>query len=173
MKISFLYANSTSGLKKLGGEIIKSVENTPFCHFAILFNDNFDEYIFEAVFPKTRKVKYSEWLKEYSVHTRFDFEIPSQDKRIECYEYLELMINKWYGVDQVLFIAFCIWFKLNEKFQLKTSINKNARLICTEIGYLFSNRFFKYEYIPVNQDRIDLDDMVKIGCIINNKTEWK
>ena len=172
MNIVFLFANNKLGFKKFGGEIIKEVEGTPFCHFAILYDDKKEQTVYEAVFPRSRKIPYSEWLKEYEVHTIFHFKAPSEESMSIYKTFLDSLINKIYAFDQCVWIAFCIWFKIRKTIQEKVKLNGSKSIICTELGYLFTKKFFNFDLINIyNTDRVDLRDMFSISLILkaNNK----
>jgi hypothetical protein len=171
MKIIFYFADALKPLHQAGAAIIKEVENTNFSHFAIGLEKDGTEIVYEAVFPKSRKIEKSDWRKDYRPIRSMNFEVPL-DKQYYVGEFLEENVGKWYSFDQCVWIAIITWFRIKKAFSDKVVLNGTKHLICTELGYLFSKEFFEGEY-NASSDRIGLNDMYTMTVNIAKFGRWK
>ena len=168
MELHFYFADNKEGLKKYGSEIIKAVEGTTFSHFAIGIDYGGTERIFESVFTKSRTILKTEWLKEYIIIKDFKYIVPEFFEH-DLLKFLFSQMGKWYAVEQVVFIAFSIWFKF--KMFMKKPFNGSKRLICTELGFILVKHFC--DDYPMYQDSIDLNDMYAIANTLpKHVEEW-
>jgi hypothetical protein len=170
MILTFYFVDVISGWKKLGANIIKGVEDIDFSHFAVGFFDGEEEVVYEAVFPYSQKLSKEEWIKHYKIIHEFRYDIP-ESKCLDVENFLETMVGKFYGVDQIVFIAFSIWFNIKKRFAQKALFNYDNRIICTELGYLFCKNFIQ-GYWNIDQDRVDLRDMYLIALRLDQVMVW-
>lgn len=171
--LKFYYSESINPLHKFGDKVIKEVQRTNFSHFAIglLDSETGIEIIYESIFPKSRRLLKDQWLNDYSPVLEMNLKI-SDERFNESIWFLDTMIDKWYSLKQIFWIAFIGWFKIKTLFSNKVTINSKNKLICTEMGYIYCKEFFNFDH-DENSDSVDLNDMLKIGKDISSNPIWK
>lgn len=110
-------------------DLLVWAEQTDFSHVAI----EIDGYIYESVFPKSKKIKKSEWLKKYAVIREYSYNIP--EEMVQYYKsYIEQqLLGKPYSKLQILAIGLGMLSFAFDKFISKKSLNNHSYLICTEL----------------------------------------
>lgn len=142
--VKVLCSENKGWLHKIGAWAIKKSEGTNFNHVAILDEENF---IYEAVFPKSRKLHLKEWEKHFVIIKTYEIKMSKEKYDHFMYE-VSKCLNKRYS----LFQCFMIWVSNSvgvlEAFIEKTVWNGNKALICSELvawpikvvlNYRFSN----------------------------------
>lgn len=170
MKLTFYYANPTSFTHKIGNFILKVGEWVKFGHFAVGIESYSGNWIYEAVFPKTRKLEKKEWDKKYIVFSEISWEVPEEFAG-KVLEFLEEMVGKRYAVEQILSIAVSIILFPLKYFIVGLNLNGARALVCTEVGSRLAARF--WGFIPTgSHDEIGLSEMFSAGSRYKDNVKW-
>lgn len=163
--IYVLCCMNTEAIHKPAVKMIQESEGTDFNHIAILMKDEFgNDWVYEAVFPRARKIPYYEWEKKFKIIHKFKLNLTEGQFSTFYCEMIELIGNV-YSVSQCVLIglANAIGIKwVERKIESMTWNGKNA-VICTE----FFARPFSYAtgYIFENDlDTVGTDEVLK--CLI-------
>lgn len=148
-KVTILCCENTEWLHKIGVWSIEKSEGTNFNHVAILMVDDFGvHWVYEAVFPRVRKIRYHDWLKKFKIIK--SYEIPLDD--YESFRFqttAKTLLGKPYSIFQCFLIGLSNSIGALENFIERTIWNGNKALICSEyvatcivaaIGYQFKNQ---------------------------------
>lgn len=171
MRIHFLFAINRNWLL-FGAKLIAWAEKLPCSHFAIgvEYGDSF--WVYESVFPKSRKIPYSKWVTKYNITHRFQYTVPLNFDQSKLYSWLESQLNKWYALDQILLIGITLLNSVADKISNKFVLNGAKYLICTEIGSRFAEKFMGYK-MKESHDKVRLADMLNISLELENtKVVW-
>ena len=131
MKLTVVFSRH-SNWWAIGSKFICWAQGTPFSHVALMIDNEFgtEPIIFEAVYPRSRKIKLMDWLALGNEQV-VSFELKVTDEaalRRVLYEYLD----KEYSVLALAEQGLAIIFKgLKHKFDKLSWASKNF-LICTE-----------------------------------------
>jgi len=161
MKIRFNFSNSTVWWKQPGVKLIHLFDNVSVSHFSIELELISGEYIYESVFPKSRKITKEEWLTHNKLVHYYEWEVPSE-LQAHVFEFLEAQCDKWYSIPQLLLIAVTNLSRTANILLNWSYINKNNALICTELGAIFVQKFWKYK-TEESLDKIGVHDMIQIA----------
>jgi hypothetical protein len=146
--VQILCCENTEWLHKIGVWAIEKSERTNFNHVAILLKDDYGvEWVYEAVFPRARKMRFAEWIKKFKI-------IKSYNLPLYKYEYFKFIttVHSQIGKPYSIFQCFLIWISNSvgvlEHYIESTLWNGNKSLICSEfvarpivaaIGFEFEN----------------------------------
>jgi len=149
MIITVLCCENTKLTHQPLNSAIKMVEGVDFSHYAFLI----DEYVYEAVAPRSRQIHYSEWRKNYWIVRTYTIEVNS----IQLCKILDIIatqLNIPYSFAQIFKILIGNIFHL----KFKKDFNGKKALICSEfvarplaevLGYMF----------PISLDHIGMDEV--------------
>lgn len=112
---------------KFFDDLLMYFDGTDFSHVAI----EFDGYIYESVYPRSRRIKKDEWLKHYMIVREYQHTIPIEYKSVYK-SYLEMFLFRKYSQGQIMAIGLGFVNKVFEKLFNKELANKDKYLICTE-----------------------------------------
>lgn len=161
--IYFILCNPKSILHKPGGWFIRNVDGSKYSHFAIYFEND----IYEAVFPKSRKIDVLKWKEKYDVGLVYRSTVSVEETQL-TYNFLQTLVNRPYSMSQVFFIGLFSIFKPLEKYFAVKFLNYKKYLICTEVGSLFFE--WAYGFKPQeSHDMIGVSDIEKILKIYENR----
>jgi len=157
MVVRFLFCVPKSWIKWIGSELIKLGEGVRAGHFAIELEEYGESEIYEAVFPKSRKMKLYDWMDHYKVVGEYEFHVPIylQDS---VKQFLSEMVGINYSLGQIFTIGLVALFKPLDSFLRTRVINQKKALICTEVGSRFIERFFNLD-LKQSHDQIGIKDM--------------
>lgn len=151
------YAVFVSNKRKLffGDDIIKLVEGIKFSHCAIILEDkDGTTFVYESVWPRSRKINFIDWGKHYQIEEMFQFEVKSYQKFTAMKIYLESKLRVWYSTLQLFIIALA-YVEAFKKLFTFGSVNGSKYLICTEIVGDFFAKFYDAKFSEPT-DTIDL-----------------
>lgn len=170
MKLKFYYSVPLTFPKTFLSKILQIGENVDFGHCAIGLETYKGEYVFEFVFPKSRKISLAEWLTHYKIIREISWVVPVS-LQADVWEYLHKQLNKWYSVTQIITIGLTCIFKPLGYFSKKWIINGAKAQICTELLSRFAVKFMGWK--PDRQhDDFGLEDAHNLGNILENNTKW-
>ena len=137
-KVSTIFCNPRAWWKQLGSAVIIWGDKSPSSHTAILVEDENGSWVYESVFPKSRKLPYHEWLRIYKPVESFSFDV---DESLVDYSYLILdgLVDKYYSIGQLVFILLTNTFGWLDRALNFAVINHERGLICTEMN----SRYFE------------------------------
>lgn len=137
-KVSTIFCNPTAWWKQIGSAVIRWGDKSEASHTAILVEDETGAWIYESVFPTSRKLPLQEWLKIYKPVKTFSFEV---DPSMVDFSYLILdgLVGKYYSIGQLVFILFTNTFGWLDRVFNNKVINHERGLICTEVN----SRYFE------------------------------
>lgn len=172
MVIRFLFCTPKSWYKWIGSEIIKLGEGVNAGHFAIEVEMYGDSKIYEAVFPKSRKIALYDWMDHYKVVGEYEFHAPIH-LETDIVDFLNDLTGVKYSISQIFTIGLVALFKPLD-FILKTKvINQKNALICTEVGSRFVERFMDLR-IDQSHDQIGISDMYLYSdMLLEKENVWK
>lgn len=156
MILRFVFANPKQWWKQGGASLLRWADQFPASHFAVELVTIKHHYVFESVFPRTRRLEKHEWNELWTEHSAYEFEVP-QHLQWEVLAWLNHSVGKWYSLSQLLLIALCLIKPLNDKLNWSI-LNHDRFLICTELGSRFIERFMKIVMIE-SHDKIGLQDL--------------
>jgi len=141
-------------LHKIGVWAIKKSEGTDFNHVAILSED---DLVYEAVFPKTRKLPFKEWVKLFDLVRIYEIKMSK-----EMYDHFIYETAKCLNKNYSLFQCFMIWVS-NSIGVLESSIEKtiwngNKALICSELVAWPIKEVLKYRFSNT-LDTVGMDEI--------------
>jgi hypothetical protein len=157
MKVHFLFSNSLVPSHKPVNFLIRWVDKSCAGHFAIGLETDYSFYVYEAVAPKVRKVRYEHWVKQYEVCKKASIDVPRPLSPDVVY-WLENIIGTRYGYEQVILLGVLALLKPLDLIFKKININHKRALICTEIGSRFIEKFLVYS-LKESHDKIGVRDM--------------
>lgn len=170
MIVKFYFADSTHAYKLPGTLAIKFFDGAISGHFAIGLETYGEEHVYESLFPKSRKLPISEWLKDYKIIKQHQFFVPNH-LQYKVLEWLEGTVNIRYSVEQIFFIGLCILFKPLDYLLNTAVINHKKALICSETGSRFVDRFIYFKILE-SHDKIGVRDMEVISESLEDKIMW-
>lgn len=127
------------------GKFIMKAEGTPYSHFAIVKHEELDSPVFEAVWPKSKKSWYSDWIKKHEVVKSVTLDVMSAE-RVDVHLWLHEQMNKPYSLFQLVFIYLDLTNKTFKRMFRVQEINGQKELICTELTGLFLEKFFNVNF---------------------------
>jgi hypothetical protein len=151
MKFAVVY----SYRKLPGSAVVRWVQGTDFSHVSILVTSEDGQFIYESVWPKSRKIEFKEWAKHYIITKIVTLPTPPHPPYAE-YKLNELLW-KPYSIAQLVAIFFTNAFKLF----YKPDINGSMKLVCSEYVARFLETVYSVE-IPDD----DYVDLIKIDEIV-------
>jgi hypothetical protein len=102
--IKVICCENKDWLHQIGVWAIEKTEKTTFNHVAVLFIDDDNiEWVYEAVFPRARKILFSKWIKKFKI-----------------IKYISLIVD--FFIRNVVFLNFLYINKLIVFFHYKTTI---------------------------------------------------
>lgn len=147
-KVTILCCENTEWLHKIGVWAIEKSEKTNFNHVAVMLTDDYGvDWVYEAVMPRARKMRFVEWIKKFKIITAYEL-------ALENYPYFafKCALFNQIGKPYSIFQCFLIWMSNSigvlEHFIERTVWNGNKSLICSEFaarpivaatGYKFEN----------------------------------
>lgn len=143
--------------------LLKKIQGVPFSHVAIRAGS----YVYEAKWPFSKRSTVEEFKKKnIIVHAKAISFDKNEGPRIR--KFLDSHLGKFYSPMQLVAIFGDIikWPFLNRS----AADNGYARLICTELVYLFYQEFMSGEY-PEDSDMVDLVEIYTI--VVLDKRVWK
>ena len=172
MVVRFLFCTPKTWYKWIGSEIIKLGEGVKAGHFAIEVEEFGESTVYEAVFPKSRKITLYKWMDHYKVVGEYEFHVPI-NLQSSVKQFLSEMVGINYSLGQIFTIGLVALFKPLDYFLRTRVINQKKALICTEIGSRFIERFFKID-LDQSHDQIGIKDMYEYSDkLILMDNVWK
>jgi hypothetical protein len=170
MVVRFLFSNPREAWKQPGAWLIRRADRSKASHFAIAIFGFGTVFVYEAVFPKCRRIPYSEWINHNKIESFHDFEVPSH-LQARVHEWLKAIEGRWYSVPQLLLIAVTILEPLNKLLNWAI-LNHEKQMICTEVGSRFVEEFTT---IPMEEshDKIGVSDMYEITAEMAKNPRWR
>lgn len=153
MIVRILFSNPTEWYKEIGSKLIRLIDESPASHCAIELESIAGSKVYEAVYPRSRKLKFNDWYNHNKIIMSFEFSIP-ESKHCKVYEWLEKTKNKKYPISQ-LFLIFKDKIK-NKDYQ---NINGHEYLICSELVALFMINFLDAKFNECS-DTIGVSDVL-------------
>lgn len=118
----------------LGSRFLMWVEGVPFSHVSLsLFIPGgymYEPQIFESVYPRSRKITYSEWIKKY--HPVKEFEFTVGNEAYEMFSKLHNLLDRKYSVWQLVKIGMQLIAKGFNKSLFSKDWGCEKHQICTE-----------------------------------------
>ncbi len=171
MIVRFMFGNPTAWWKQWGSKLIRKVDGSPASHFAIaVFSPSSPDFVYESVFPRFRKIRYDEWLKEYKLVKKVDFVVP-KNLEFAVNDWLQMMIGVPYSVPQLALIAISLLGPLKKALNWAILNHKRA-LICTEVGSRFIEAFTHIE-IKESHDNVGVNDMFTYTRNMEKYPNWR
>lgn len=164
MILRVIISNPIALWKQPGSWLIRKVDKTPGSHVSIILDTITGATAYEAVFPKSKKSKYSEWLKHNKAIKEYYFEVPN-DKQYLALEYLEKQVGKPYSVPQLALIALDYLVDLNY-----TNINGGKWLICSELAAGLLTMLYGVKFNET-QDTIGVSDIDRVCLALTKSLE--
>jgi hypothetical protein len=132
MKVRVIISNPTEWYKQLGSYLIRRVDGCSGSHVSIELDSYAGNRVYEAVWPRSRKLNYGEWLNHNKIVKVYEFKV-KPGTEADVLEYLEAQLNKLYSIPQLALIL----IDYIDPYDFKP-INGNSALICSELvsGYL-------------------------------------
>lgn len=133
MIVTVYITDPTEWWKQPGSYLIKRVDGSSGSHCAIGLDSYAGNRVYEAVFPKSRKLNYGDWLNHNKIVKEYKFKVP-EGREYEVIEWLDAQVGKWYSVPQLALILTDLIIPADYN-----PINGHKLLICSEliaIGYL-------------------------------------
>jgi hypothetical protein len=170
--VQVLCCENTEFLHKLGVWAIEKSERTNFNHVAVLVKDDFGiEWVYEAVFPRARRMRFEEWLKIFKIKKSYAIELDSNqyDNFIKT---IYIQLPKPYSIFQCLLIWLSNSIGVLEHFIERIVWNGNKALICSEfvarpivaaLGYQFENQL---DSVGMDEIEFCLDKIAKHITIV-------
>lgn len=148
-KVTVLCAENRDWFHKIGAWFIEKSEKTNYDHVAILLENNFKTYlIYEAMFPKSRKIRFCDWTERFKIIKTYEIELT--DTQYEAFEMTaKALVGKPYSLWQCFIIGLSNLVGVAEHYLNSTVWNGNKALICSEfiarcvvasVGYEFSTQ---------------------------------
>lgn len=134
--------------------IFEVVEKSNYSHCAIYYNDT----IYEAEFPASRKLSYTKWLKPYEEKLSFKMPVNNPDEAIK---FLDSLLGKPYSITQLILVGLRRLLP-NSKLLDKLTLNKIKHLDCSEFVALFQEKFCGVKY-DISLDAVGLVE-VRVMC---------
>jgi hypothetical protein len=150
-----LFANSKAWWAWPGRTLIKWVTGKKYSHCAILIRGDHDvDWVYESVFPVSRKIRFLDWHKKYDVYWVYTLvdEMGMENN-------LDPLVGMRYSIKQLLMIYAQIIFEKIGITVLFNNLNNN-HLICSElIGiYLVNHHGVDFKE---SSDTLGLDEIEK------------
>ena len=152
-KIAFCFAKPRSKWA-IGSYILRWACGTKFSHCAIYI----DGFMYESVWPKSRKIYFTEWDKKYSLE--FWYPILLNENRVSLIKQdLEEMVeeDRGYSVFQLFVIGLGFVNASLNKFLSRIHWNGKEHQICTELMADIMQNHFNYDF-KQNLDNISLQE---------------
>lgn len=133
MLVSYHFAKKIKGFKA-GGRFIAWAQGTEFSHCAteIIQSKGAASFIYESVFPKSRKLPIQEWLQTYQPVESYYIEVLDPNEQARIFSAAESNVGKRYSLLQLVGIGIGLVFQVAQKALDKLSINSKKFLICSE-----------------------------------------
>lgn len=166
MKMQIVICKKVSPLA-LGAEIIEAIDG-PGSHAAVIIESEGIAIVYEAKFPRSRKISFKEWSKHYQVIDCLTVEVPDRLAKPLMAE-LESMTGVWYGVPQLVMIFMARFSSFFNKVFFDDVINGKSQLICTEICFRIIRKFMRHssseslDMVGISDLRCELEFIRKLG----------
>lgn len=170
MVVRFLFSNPREAWKQPGAWLIRRADRSKASHFAIAIFGFGTVFVYEAVFPKCRRLPYSEWINHNKIESFHDFEVPTY-LEFEVNEWAKSIVGKWYSVPQLALIAVTIIEPLNKLLNWAI-LNHERQMICTEVGSRFIEKFMTLP-IKESHDKIGVRDMYEYTDQLKQNPRWR
>ena len=133
MIVTFHFSKKISGWT-FGSRFIMWVEGCDYSHCAteIQMDPDAEPFIYEAVYPKSRRLLKSVWLQHAQPVHSIPFLVLDETKKEEIINVLHDNLDKGYSIAQLAVIAIGMFFKAIQKAVHKIILNANKYLICSE-----------------------------------------
>jgi hypothetical protein len=142
--------------------IIKYFDRFPASHSWIEIETDLYLYIFESVWPKSRRVSKNFHTKTYKTVREFELKIPDHVSPVGVIYWLQERIHeKPYSFLQLIVILFQNIFPVLVKPLAKAYVNGKRADICTELCANFLNTFYQ-EPLKESTDVIGLRDLYRM-----------
>jgi hypothetical protein len=170
MILKFYYAVPKTFPKTLFSKIMQIGENVDFGHVAIGLESYEGSYVYEAVMPRTRKMKLSEWDLHYKIVRQIQWTVPAHLQG-DVYEYLQKSMGIRYSLRQILVIGLTCIFKPLDYFFKKVKLNNSKALICTEVQSRFAEKYMGFK-LNKSHDEFGLEDSYHMGNLLEHNVKW-
>ena len=110
-------------------DLLIIVERIDFSHVAL----EIDGYVYESVWPMSRRIKKEEWLKKYQIIREYDSNMPYNLENAYINYIEESLLDKPYSAMQIIVIGLGMINKSIDVFFRKKELNNKKYLICTEL----------------------------------------
>lgn len=130
--VHIVCAENKSWIYQIGVWGIEKIEGTDFDHVSIVLYDNYDgNWVYESVFPTSRKIRMADWLKKFKVIKAYKLEL-TEDQYVIFLEEMLAQLEKPYSLLQCVLIAFYNILGIVNKALNKLKYNGEKSLICSE-----------------------------------------
>lgn len=151
-------ANPKSFIGKIGSIIIRVFETERYSHVAICGVDTDEQVIWESTSPKSRKRPLSDFLNASKVVFVYRI-VGGNQEHLDLF--LDGLIGKPYAFEQIALVVAASLTKILNLVLRKTQINKEKRMICTELAYRALDYVYDFEK-KKNPDKIGIDDFYDV-----------
>jgi hydrogenase maturation factor len=157
MLVTIHFAKRIKGVN-VGARLIEWAQDTNFSHTAIelLETPEGESWVFESVYPKSRRLAKKDWIKKYESVESYSFIIDDPKVRYEMRETLYKNLNVPYSIGQIILIGVGLAIKMIEKLINKITLNAKKYMICSE--YSSEALFVLGAQFKDSSDLIDLLD---------------
>jgi hypothetical protein len=133
MLVGYHFVKKIKGFT-IGGRFIAWAQGTKFSHCSteIIKDKGSASFIYESVFPKSRKLPLQEWLQTYDPVESYYLEVVDPDEQARIISAAERNVGKRYSILQLVGIGIGLVFQLAQKALDNLSINSKKFLICSE-----------------------------------------
>lgn len=133
MIVTFHFSKKINGWV-FGSKFIMWVEGSDYSHCAteIQMDPDAEPFVYEAVYPKSRRLLKSAWLQHAQPVHSIPFLVTNEAKKEEIINILHDNLDKGYSVAQLIVISIGMFFKTIQKAVDKIILNSNRYLICSE-----------------------------------------
>lgn len=167
MEISFVFSRSKLRSHKLGCKVIRRMEKTDVSHAAILVKTAFGSMVYEAVFPRVRKMKFEDWIEQYEPIRVYPFEVPKEFRFLVGMD-LRKMEGIPYPISQLILIGIGIVAPGLAKWLKPIVLNHDGALICTEVGAILLRNYMEVDFLE-SLDNVGLRDLETQVILLKKK----
>jgi hypothetical protein len=142
--------------------LIMYMQKIPFSHMAIMAITDNGMVVYDAVYPRARKIAYGDWLKDYAVIDSYTMKRPEVMPYLAL-EFLEKLIakNENYSIAQLILIQAQNTFVQLKRILSRVILNHEKGAVCSEI----IARFVAYAYGVKLDEQFDTVDLVEASRV--------
>ena len=140
------------------GKLIMKIEGTRYSHASVMTKLEGEFFIYEAVWPMPRQIRYIDWIKTNEIIE--EYTLPPVKSEVTSVAYLHKLIDdaQGYSIAQLFLNAIGLINKNLNKWAGTVILNHEKYLVCTELVGRFLEDSYNYDFHE-HEDSIDLLDV--------------